>query len=86
MVREILHYSLRFSLSFIRLLALYMSFFFGYVNVLTPSFCVVRKESECPFLPSVKNWILCPFFKQEEQSDEIYGVPPFSKLYDVQNL
>jgi hypothetical protein len=27
------------------------------------------------------------FFKQEEQSDEIYGVPPFfQKLYDVQNL
>jgi hypothetical protein len=90
MVREILHYSLRFSLSFIRLLALYMSFFFfGYVNVLTPSFCVVRKKNLSVrffFLPSVKNWILCPFFKQEEQSDEIYGVPPFSKLYDVQNL
>jgi hypothetical protein len=82
MVREILHYSLRFSLSFIRLLALYMSFFFfGYVNVLTPSFCVVRKESECPFfLPSVKNWILCPFLNKKNNQMKIYGVPPFFKI------
>jgi hypothetical protein len=67
MVREILHYSLRFSLSFIRLLALYMSFFFfGYVNVLTPSFCVVRKESECPFFyPPLKTGYYAHFLNKK---------------------
>jgi hypothetical protein len=38
------------------------------------------------FYPPLKTGYYAHFFKQEEQSDEIYGVPPFSKLYDVQNL